>query len=440
MRPHPGNAGLNPNNKPISASRSALLAWALFDWAGTPFPVLIVTFVFPAYFAEAVVGDPVRGQALWGYAAGCSALAIGIAGPIFGAAADAQGRNRSWLLGWMALCAAGSSLLWFVRPSQDFIAPALVLFGIANFGSALATAFNNAMLPVLASPWQAGRWSGWAWSLGCTGGLAALAVALVCFIRGSLLPHAADENIRIVGPFAACWFLAFGWPRLVWTPDMKRTSLGFAAAFGQGLSTLAATLKQLRTRPNILRFLIANMLYTDALVATFAIGGIYAAGAFRMSFADVALFAILLNLFAGAGAFAFAFVDHRIGSRRTIIVSLAGFIAAAMAAILARDARLFWAAGCALGLFSGPIQASSRSLMARLAPAGRETEFFGLFALSGRATAFVGPFLAGFVTSLSHSQRLGLASLITLLIAGAIALAGVAEPQPAQRSGGAAHT
>lgn len=169
------------------------------------------------------------------------------------------------------------------------------------------------------------------------------------------------------------------------------------------------------------------MLYANALVGAFAFGGIYAAGTFGMTLGDVTLFGIVLNVTAGLGVFGFGWIDDWIGSRRTILLALIGLIVTATSAVLASDRLWFWIAGSALGLFVGPAQAASRSLMAHLAPKGRETEIFGLFALSGKATAFLGPALVGSVTAIAESQRLGIASLLILLVADGVLLLGVKQ-------------
>ncbi len=415
---------------------AALAAWALFDWASSPFATLILTFVVPVYFARVVVGDAIRGQTLWAYAVAVSGLLIAVTSPVLGAIADASGHNRRWLLAASVVCGSASFLFWFVEPTPGCVSPALVLIVVANATYAISVVFNNAMLPDLAPREQTGRWSGWAWALGYAGGLSALVLVLLCFIenRPAWVPlnPVRAEQIRIVGPLVAIWFAVFGWPRFVWTPDRANTGLDARHSIRHGLTTLRVTLAQLAGTPNVVWFLAANMLYADALVAVFAVGGIYAAGAFRMTLAEVTTFGIVLNVAAGLGAFGFAWVDDWIGSRKTILLALAGLIASALTAVLVEDRAWFWIAGTGLGFFVGPAQSASRSLMARLAPAGRENEFFGLFALSGKATAFLGPALVAVVTSQTGSQRVGLASLIVLLAGGAACLWRVSEPRRPQ--------
>jgi len=174
----------------------------------------------------------------------------------------------------------------------------------------------------------------------------------------------------------------------------------------------------LRHHRNVLRFLIARMIYADGLATMFAFGGIYAAGTFGMELTEVITFGIILNVTAGVGAICFAWIDDWIGSKPTIIISLVGLITTAFGVIIVEDVSWFWVWGSLLGIFVGPSQAASRSLMARLAPAGHSTEFFGLYALTGKATAFLGPLLVAIVTASMDSQRWGLAVVLAFFIVG----------------------
>jgi len=410
-----------------------VLAWALYDWANSPFTTLIITFVFPAYFAGAVIGNETIGQAWWGYGIAISGLFISILSPIFGAIADAGGKRKPWLFAFSLLCIIASGLLWLIKPDRAHALLALVLVAVANIGFEFGTVFNNAMLPDLVAEERMGRWSGWAWALGYLGGLAALLLALIGPLQHPTwlgLDRSQAEQVRILGPFVGLWFAVFTWPIFVWTPDRKRTGLSAEAATKRGLIAVARTLRGLANRRNVVLFLVAHMLYSDALVGIFAFGGIYAAGVFGMGLRDVTLFGIVLNITAGLGAFCFAWVDDRIGSRRTILVALAGLLVTSIMTIVAQERLWFWIGGSLLGLFVGPAQAASRTLMARLAPKGEEAEFFGLFAFSGKATAFLGPAMVAVVTAISGNQRAGLASLLVLLLAGAAGLVPVVEPNP----------
>jgi UMF1 family MFS transporter len=288
------------------------------------------------------------------------------------------------------------------------------------------------MLPEVASARRLGRVSGWAWGLGYAGGLICLALCLVLFVQPEAplfgLDKEAAEQIRIIGPFVALWFAVFALPLFLFTRDAPASGIPAGRALRQGLTTLFATLRGLPRHGQIGRFLLARMIYTDGLNTLFAFGGIYAAGTFGMSFEDILVFGILLNVTAGLGAVGFGWVDDRLGAKPAIMVALAGLTVTGVAVLLVETQFWFTVLGCGIGLFIGPAQAASRSLMARLAPAELRNELFGLYALSGKATAFIGPALVGGVTVWADSQRAGMATIPIFFIVGAILLWPLKDP------------
>ena len=415
----------------------SLGAWALFDWANSPFTTLVVTFIFPAYFEQAVVKDAVRGQALWGTAIAGSGLVIAVLAPVLGAVADASGARKPWIFVFTALCAASSALLWFVGPSPAYIGFALVAVSVAIIGYEFGVVFNNAMLPDIVPEAIIGRVSGWAWGLGYGGGLAALFVALVVFIWPETPPFGLDkdtaEQVRIIGPLAAIWLAVFSVPLFLFTRDRPSRGLNMAEAVRGGLGELGRTLKALRGDRTVALYLLAHMIYADGLVTLFAFGGVYAAGAFGLSLPQVIMFGIVLNVAAGAGALVFAWLDDWLGSKRVIVLALIGLIAASLVAVAAQTLTWLWVAGIGIGVFVGPAQAASRTLMARLTASWNRAAYFGLYALSGKATAFVGPTLVATVTAAAGSQRAGIATIIAFFVVGLALLAFV--PDPSRRAG-----
>ncbi len=407
--------------------RRGILSWCLFDWANSPFPTIVMTFVIPAYFQRAVVGDVAAATVQWGVMTGLAALAIALLSPILGAIADYGGRRKPWLAVTVLAMAAASALLWLVRPDPDdgLLLLWLVAIGLVSFE--LGMVFYNAMLPDLAPAGWIGRVSGWGWGLGYLGGLAGLVLVLFG------LDMSTAEHVRAAGPVVAIWAVLFAVPLLLFSKD--RTSGGHGlAAVGLGLGALWTTFRQLRRYGLVARFLVARMIYTDGINTIFAFGGLYAAGTFGMALPQVIMFGILLNVTAGAGAFAFGWLDDKIGAKATILLALVGLTAVGIPLLLVQSVGGFWVFGGALGVFVGPAQSASRSLMARLAPSGMETEMFGLFALSGKATAFVGPWLVALVTAQFASQRVGLAVVIPLLVVGGLLLLTVRVPEASPRS------
>ncbi len=416
------------------APRRAIVAWCLYDWGNSAFPTVIGTFLFSAYFAQGVAPTPELGTALWGQATALAGLAVALASPVLGAIADQGGRRKPWIAVLSMISIVATALMWFVTPEPSAILLALVLYGVASFGFELAVVFYNAMLPDLAPPDRLGRVSGWGWGLGYFGGLACLALGLV-IVQPDPPPFGLDkasaEHVRIVAVVVAGWFALFALPLLLFTPDRPRADLPMGRAVRDGLVTLAKTLKQLPRHRNVARFLIAKMIYIDGLNTLFAFGGIYAAGAFGMALDEVLLFGVLLNVSSGIGAFAFAWVDDRIGAKPTIIIALGALILLGGAILLVTDKTWFYLLGMGIGAFLGPAQAASRSLMARLAPRELMTEFFGLYALAGKATAFVGPAVLGWVTYLADSQRVGMATILPFFMVGLWLLWGVREERSA---------
>ena len=414
------------------AGKWQLVCWSLYDWGNSAFPTVIVTFVFGTYFTRSVAETVTLGTAQWGYAMAISGIAIAVLGPVFGAIADSRGRRKPWLLIFTLICAAATASLWLVVPDARFVLLALVLLVLANTAFEIANVFYNAMLPGIVAPDRLGRASGWAWGLGYLGGLVCLTLLLVAFIQTDNLLFRLDkanaEHVRVVAPAVAVWFVVFALPLLLGTPDGAPNPISPVAAVRTGLAQIAATIRDIRGYGNIVRFLFARMLYIDGLNTLFAFGGIYAAGTFSMDVAEVIRFGIALNVTAGLGAAGFAWVDDWIGAKRTILIALVGLIVFGIPLLLVESKMFFWMLGVPLGLFMGPVQAASRSFMARLAPPGQVAEMFGLFALSGRVTAFLGPALLAWMTGMFNSQRAGMATVMVFLAVGGLILIGVREP------------
>ncbi|MGO1119466.1 MFS transporter [Rhodovibrionaceae bacterium A322] len=417
----------------VQKRRGALASWFLYDWASSAFPTIIITFIFSAYVTKALAETPELGTSYWGWAMGISGLAIAVASPLFGAVVDQMGRRRPWLVGCSLLAIFSGFLLWTVEPHPAYLLPALIYAAVGNFGFETAQVFYNASLGDVAPKGKIGRISGWAWGLGYAGGLTCLMICLFVFVQPEVAPFGLDksnqEHVRATGPFVSLWYLIFALPLFLLLPDRPASGLSLSKALSKGLSTLGNTLKALPKEKGILRFLIARMLYIDGLNTLFAFGGIYAAGTFGFSFEEILIFGILINVTSGLGAFAFAWVDDWIGPKKTIVLSLIGLSVLGIALLLISDKILFYVLGCGMGIFVGPVQASSRSLMVRLAPPQLSTEYFGLFALSGRITAFLGPILVGSITFAMDSQRWGMSVIMLFYLAGLLLLLPLKEPK-----------
>ena len=414
------------------AGRGGLWGWRLFDLANSPFPTVIITFVFSAYYTQAVANDQVTGSSWWSAAVAISAVCIALLSPPLGAIADQMGQRKPWLAAATIVTITATAMLWFVAPDERWLLLGAILIIIANVGFEIGMVFYNAMLPDLAPRSHIGRISGEAWALGYVGGLICLVVALLFFVRADIPPFDLDkamaEHIRVVALLVAFWIAVFSLPTFLLTPDRKRTDMPLRQAARSGIKQLIQTLKNVREFPDIFRYLIARLFYVDGMNTLFLFGGIYAAGTFKMSVEEIIQFGIALNVAAGIGAFIFGRIDDFIGPKRVILIAIAGMLFVSTPLLMVEGKLLFWIFALPLGLFFGPAQTASRSLMARLTPPHVSTEMFGLFALSGKATAFLGPSLVGTVTLLTDNQRIGMATIAGLLIIGGLMMLTVKSP------------
>ena len=415
------------------ANRNGLISWAIYDWANSAFPTVVITFVFATYFTQGIAANKILGTSQWGYAISLSAVAVAFLSPILGAIADQGGRRKPWLLFFTLLAALSSALLWFAKPDPTFVLWALVFVGLGNFAFESGMVFYNAMLPDIAPAHRLGRISGWGWGTGYAGGLACLVVALIGFVQAETpwfgVGRDAAANIRSTALLVAIWFLIFALPLFFFTKDRQSHGLKIGIAISQGVSTLIRTLQQVQHYKNVVRYLLARMIYTDGLNTLFAFGGIYAAGTFGFSFTEIIQFGIAINVTAGIGAAAFAWIDDWIGPKKTILISIVSLTVLSLLLLVIDSKTLFWVFGLLLGIFVGPAQAASRSLMAHMAPAELRAEMFGLYAFSGKATAFLGPAALAFTTDLFGSQRAGMTTIVVFFVVGGLLLLSVHEPE-----------
>jgi MFS transporter, UMF1 family len=440
--------------------RAAVISWIFFDWAAQPYFTLITTFVFAPYFASFVAPDPASGQALWGFATAAAGLMIALMSPVLGAIADASGRRKPWIAGFGVLLVIGSGLMWFGKPGDPAVIPPLLLaYAIASVGVEFATVFNNAMMPTLVPPEKIGRLSGTGWATGYIGGIISL-ILVLGFLAANPdtgrtlfgltplfgLDPVTHEGDRITGPLTGIWFVIFVLPMFLLTPDYPARR-PLRAALREGLTGLRQTLGELPKQKAMATFLLANMIYTDGLVSLFAFGGIYAAGTFGWHTIQIGTFGIILAIAGTCGAWLGGKLDDRLGPKQVITGSMLVLLFAITAILLvdkdsiffvkvappAPGAALFSGAaeraylvlGCLIGAAGGPLQAASRTLLIRLAPKDRIAQFFGLFALTGKVTSFIGPLLIGAITAVTASQKAGMATLVLFFVAGLALLARV---------------
>lgn len=442
--------------------RAAVVSWIFFDWAAQPYFTLITTFVFGPYFVTSVAPNHAAGQSLWAFAMAAAGLAIALLSPVLGAIADAAGRRKPWIAGFGAVLVLASCTLWIGKPGDPAIIPLLLTaVALASVGAEFATVFNNAMMPTLVPPERIGRLSGTGWATGYIGGIVSLVIVLGLLAANpetgrtllGLTPlfgldPVTHQGDRAAGPLTGLWFIIFVTPMFLFTPDYP-AKRPLREALHQGLSQLRQSIRNLPRQKSLAAFLLANMIYTDGLVSLFAFGGIYAAGTFGWHTIQIGTFGIMLAISGAFGAWFGGKLDDRLGPKRVIAGSLLVLLLS-VAAILLVDkdsvlfvkvappqpgAGLFSSAaeraylvlGCLIGAAGGPLQAASRTLLIHLAPKDRIAQYFGLFALTGKVTSFIGPLLIGTITAVTASQKAGMAVLVVFFVAGLALLLRVRE-------------
>jgi UMF1 family MFS transporter len=434
--------------------KRGIYGWMMFDWAAQPFFTVVTTFIFGPYFVAHFAGDPAKGQALWGYGAAAAGIIIAVLSPVLGSIADQTGPRKPWIGFFAVIQIIGCFMLWYAYPGSNPYIP-LAFFVLATIAAEFSIVFNDSMMPRLVTKEQIGRVSNIAWALGYLGGMIALIFVLATMAASSEtgktivglapifgLDPASFEGDRATGPLAAIWYAIFILPMFIFTPDSAdggKKKLGVAVQLG--LAELKETIAEVRKRVGLLRFLVARMIYQDGVNGLIILGGTFAAAMFGWKITEIGIFGILLNVAAIFGNLTASVLDTKLGSKRVVIIALFMLITATIGIVStgttytlfglmtfsdAGAGGLFDTAaekayivyGLLIGLSLGPVQASSRSYMARSVSAKEAGRYFGLYALCGRATSFLAPFTVATVTALSGSARLGMATLMIFFVVG----------------------
>ena len=427
----------------MNRKSKAIIGWCFYDCANSAFTTIVVTFIYSAYFTREIVGDVAMGQVYWGNAVTVCAIIIAILSPVMGAIADQGGYRKIFLMFWTWVCIIFSILLFF--PKEGDIYSALILFVIANVAFEMGCVFCNAYVPKISTKENVGKISGYGYAFGYLGGLLALVLGLVTIVHPTSpmfgISTIEGQDYRSMNILVALWLFLFSIPTFLWLDKDKQKKKLNVSLILDSFEQLKSTFKDIRKIKNTIRFLIARLFYNDALITIFAFGGIIATGIYGFDLQKMLIFGIVLGVAAGVGAFLMGFVDDMIGPKKTILSSNILLIIATIMVVFINDETIFWIAGVLVGFSSGPNQSASRSLMSRFSPKGKQNEFFGFFAFSGKITAFLGPFLLAQTTWLALSyfdfskesaQRLGISVVLFLLVIGTVILYFVDEDKEVQ--------
>jgi UMF1 family MFS transporter len=446
-------------------TRRGLFGWMMFDWAAQPFFTVVITFVFGPYFAARMAADPVEGQFAWSLTATIAGIVIAILSPILGSIADATGNRKRWISFFAVIKIIALTSLWWAEPGSSVVLVGLLVI-FASIAAEFSVVFNDSQMPRLVSKDNVGKISNIAWGMGYLGGMIALFIVLL-LLAGSVttgktligldplfgLDPNAGEDARITGPLSALWYLVFILPMFLFTPDTA-TGMRIGPAVRTGLAELKSTLGELRQRTGIVRFLVARMIYQDGVNGLLLLGGAFAVGMFGWQTTEIGLYGIILNVVAIFGCGVASVLDKRLGSKVVVSTTLVmlfvatlGFVSTGpgytLFGLIALDGtdsgglfgtpaeKVYILYGLLVGLAFGPVQASSRSWLARSVTPEEAGRFFGIYALSGRATTFLATGLNAILIMLSGSPRLGMASMLIFFAVGLAIL--LVTPYPADK-------
>ena len=405
----------------MNKEKKKRLYYYLFDWANSPYSTIIITFIFSSYFVNVIAENKVQGTSLWGWTIALSGIFIALLSPIFGILADANKKLSKTIivLSTIIVC-FGSFLLWFSIPSVDLIIYTLIIIFLTNTFFEFSLVFYNSSLLNFKSKLPLGKFSGIAWGTGYLGGIVCLLLVLTFLIlpEHNLLGLNKEkyEHIRFCGVIVCFWYLTFSVPFLINYEyhQVNKNKISFSILFKLILKTIK--------EKNKFNFLVARMFYTDGLITLFSFGGIYASGVFNFTFYEIIYFGIALNISAALGSFLLGYLEDIVGIKKILTVSLIGLISLAFLILIINSKLLFWILGISLGFFIGSIQSSSRTALISISSEKDLNQMFGLYAVSGKVTNFLGPMLVASFTLYFESQRAGMASILIFLIIGLVLL------------------
>lgn len=425
--------------------RSRVIAWAFWDWAAQPYNTVLLSFVWaPLYLQDAELfgrpgqtDDDLSGQ--MGLIIGIGALIIALLAPVLGQRNDAAGNRKRWLAIWTGLLIVSTGALFFVAPEPGYFLFGAILIAFASVISEIAAVNYYAMLTQVSTKETVGRVSGLGWGFGYLGGIIMLTLVIAWQLTGwSGLDQ--STGLRLVAVGCAVWTLVFCIPLFLAVPEADPAPGRPRVSFFRSYVVLFEDIRDLwRHSRGIFWFLLASAVYRDGLAGVFTFAGSIAAITFGFDFFGVVIFGVVANVVAGISTILAGRFDDLVGPKKVIVFALTGLVVVGILVFALRDLgpTVFWVGGLVLASFVGPAQTASRSLLTRIAPAGREGEIFGLYATTGRASSFFSPLLWGaFIALAGGVQAWGIVGILLILAIGLVLFLFV--KLPAQAVGGRA--
>lgn len=421
--------------------RRRVLAWALWDLGSTGMNAIVATFVFSVYLTSAVgrdLGGDTSPASWLGRALTVSGIAVALLAPLVGVIVGDPRRRRITLTVLTGLAVLFTVAMFGIREDPRYLTAGLLLLALTAACGDLASVPYNAMLRQLCTPRTAGRVSGVGWAAGFSGSVMLLLLIYVGFIRGDGprrgllgIPAADGLNVRAAMLIAALWLAVFAMPLLLSARTFTAAAgvvsptPGPLRAYRQIWSDLRAEWGRDR---NLVYYLVVSAVFRDGLAGVFAFGAVLGVSVYGISPADVLIFGVVASTVAALGAVLGGRLDDHIGAKPVIVGSLAAMIVSGVALMALSGPGAFWVCGLLLCLFVGPIQSSARTLLLRMTGEGKEAVVFGLYTMTGRAVAFLAPWLFFVFVDHFNADRAGLAGILTVLVAGLIGMIAVRVP------------
>ncbi len=413
-------------------SKFKIFVWTLFDFANTSFSIVVVTFIFAVYFKNVIAQGKPEGDLYWSFGISVSMIITAIISPVLGAIADYSAGKKRFLLFFTLLCIVATSLLYFTGKGDVYIA--IILFIIANIGFQAGLVFYDAFIPEITVPKNYGRVSGYGFAMGYLGSLAVLAISL---------PFINKNLIKETFPLAALFFLVFAIPIFIYLEDSRRKIVQTNFYISIGLNRVASTVKHLKNYKNLAIFLLAFFFYIEGVNTVIFFSGNYASTTLNFTMKELIMFFIIVQTTAIIGSAVFGVISDSIGQKKSIVITLVIWIFTILIAFYTSEEKnmlmnflvkitkltpkelmikSFYFIGLLAGSVMGATQSTSRSLMSKLTPSDKKTEFFGFYSLFGKSSAVVGPLVFGYVSYITENQRFAILSIAAFFIVGLIIL------------------
>ena len=398
-------------------------SWAAFDFANSGYTTVVLTAVFNAYFVGVICGEASWATLLWTSIIAASNILAIVCMPLIGAATDLKANKKFWTVLMSLLCILGTVGLAFTGSGTVWLAVMMVI--VSNFAYNIGETLNSAFLPEIADEKSMGKVSGWGWSFGYCGGLLTLGLSLAVVLFMQSKGAGAEDYVPYTMIITAAVFLVAALPLALWLKEraQPRTEAAFWTLVKQSQASLIETFKSLPQHKNFAWLVASGLSFQGGIAVVVTLAAVYADQAMGFTPDETILLVLLVNITAAIGAFAFGYVEDRIGHKNAHIVTLLIWIAMVGVAYFAQTKPIFWIAANLAGIAMGSSQSAGRALVGVLAPPKDRAAFYSFWNMALWVANIIGPMTYGYITWLTdNDQRLALLCTGLFFVVGLILL------------------